>query len=94
MKRLKAQIIGKDLKYFCTAQHNMIEEGTTIGYSSTTTESVSGKPFPGIDHRNNHLTSGGGAATTSSNSLTTSRMHLVDSWRESFLNNSYEKHVS
>ena len=68
---------------------------TTIGYSptTTTTENVSAKPvgpFHSSNHKNNHHISG--AATTSF--LATSRMHLVDTWRESFMNRSYEKHVS
>ena len=81
-------------------QITMIGGGTTIGYSSTTTERVSGKTslgasFPGHSSINHHRhISGSSSAVETSSPLPTSRMHLVDTLRESFLNNSYEKHVS
>ena len=77
----------------------MIGGGTTIGYSSTATERVSGKTslgasFSGHSSINHHHISGSSAAVVTSSPLSTSRMHLVDTLRESFMNNSYEKHVS
>ena len=82
-------------------QITMIGGGTTIGYSSTTTERVSGKTslgasFPGhssINHHR-HISGSSPSAVVTSSPLSTSRMHLVDTLRESFMNNSYEKHVS
>ena len=71
----------------------MIGGGATIGYSTTATDSVGAKSlgsFSGVGHRNKHLISGAGTAS----SVSPSRMHLVDSWRESFMNHSYDKHVS
>ena len=71
----------------------MIGGGATIGYSTTSADSVAGKiigTFSGVDHRGKQLTSGMGPGS----SVSPSRMHLVDSWRESFMSNSYDKHVS
>ena len=75
----------------------MIEGAATVGYSSSTTaESIGGKylgSFPGFSQRSDHHIVGG-IATTNTSSLPTSRMHLVDSWRESIMKHSYEKQVS
>merc|ERR1719361_2287091 len=72
----------------------MIEGAATVGYSSSTTaESIGGKylgSFPGFSQRSDHHIVGG-IATTNTSSLPTSRMHLVDSWRESIMKHSYEK---
>lgn len=83
----------------------MIGGGTTIGYSSTATERVGGKTSFGasfLDHSsiNHHRHISGpssaaeAASVVTSSALSTSRMHLVDTLRESFMNSSYEKHVS
>ena len=76
----------------------MIEGASTVGYSSSTTaKSISGKylgSFPGFSQRSDHHIVGTGSATTNTSSLPTSRMHLVDSWRESIMKHSYEKQVS
>ena len=71
----------------------MLGGGATIGYSTTSTDSVGEKiigTFSGVDHRDKQVTGGGGPAS----SILPSRMHLVDSWKESFMSSSYEKHVS
>ena len=76
----------------------MIEGAPTVGYSSSTTaEGIGGKylgSFPGFSQRSDHHIVGTGSATTNTSSLPTSRMHLVDSWRESIMKHSYEKQVS
>ena len=61
---------------------NMIGGGTTIGYSSTATERVSGKTslgasFSGHSSINHHHISGSSAAVVTSSPLSTSRMHLA-----------------
>ena len=71
----------------------MLGGGATIGYSTTSTDSVGGKiigTFAGTDRRGKQVTGGSGPESP----LVPSRMHLVDSWRESFMNRSYDKHVS
>ena len=71
----------------------MLGGGATIGYSTTSRDSLGEKiigTFSGVDHRGKQVTGGGGPAS----SALPSRMHLVDSWRESFMNSSYDKHVS
>ena len=81
----------------------MIVGDSTIGYSSTPSERLSGKTSLGASfsghssinhHRHTSGSSSAAATVVTSSSLPTSRMHLVDTLRESFMNSSYEKHVS